>query len=89
MDIDKRSLAQRSNIHTTDSAQNNTYLESGIYGHRPMSSLTSPLSHAPLRDFYWSPFIDGSGPLQSHIAKELGNYKKGLNAASQMDDSVE
>ena len=88
MDVDKRSLARRDNIHTTDSAQNNTYLESGIYSHPPMSSLTSSLSYAPLRGFYWSPSIDGSSPLQSHIAIKLGNHKKGLNSASQTDNSV-
>ena len=64
-------------FHTMDSAQNNTYLESGIYGHFPMPSLASPLPYAPSGNFYWSPFIDGSIPLQSHIA------------TSQMDDSAE
>ena len=76
VDVDKKSLTQRYNIHTTDLAQNNTYLESGIYGHLPMSSLASPLSYAPSGNFYWSPLIDGSIPLQCHIA------------ASQMDNSA-
>ena len=63
-------------FHTMDSAHNNTYLKSGINGQPHVSSLTSPSSCAPLKDFYWSPFIDGSNPLQSYTA------------ASQMDNSA-
>ena len=63
-------------FHTRDSAYNNTCLESGIYGQPPVSSLSSSLSYAPLRNFFWSPFIDGSSPLQTHTA------------ASQMDHTA-
>ena len=63
-------------FHTVDSAHTNTYLDSGIYGQAHVSLLTSSLSHAPLKDSYWSPFIDGSNPLQRYTA------------ASQMDNSA-
>ena len=62
-------------FHTPDPSQNNTYLESVVAGHLPMNPLASPLSYAPSGNIYWSPFIDGSVPLQSHTA------------VSQMDDS--
>ena len=63
-------------FHTTDLSQNATYLQSAVSGHLPMCSLASPVSYAPAGNFYWSPFIDGSVPLQSHIA------------VSQMDNSA-
>ena len=53
-------------FHNPDPSQNNGYIESGVSGHPPMSTLASPLSYAPSGGCYWSPFIDGSVPLQSH-----------------------
>ena len=63
-------------FHPTDSPEIHNYLESAVSGHLPMSSLVSPLSYPPSGNYYWSPFIGGSVPLQSDVA------------ASQMDNSA-
>ncbi len=66
-------------FHTPDPSQNNTYLESAVAGHLPMSSLASPVSYTPSGNFYWSPFMDGSTPLQSHTAVSQMNDPAGLH----------
>ena len=63
-------------FHPTDSSENHNYLESAVSGHLPMASLANPLSYAPSGSYYWSPFVEGIVPHQSHIA------------ASQMDNSA-
>ena len=63
----------RYSLHPPDLPQSNAYNANLA----AMPSLAGPLSYQPSRNFYWSPFDDGSVPLSSHTA------------VSQMDDSME